>query len=442
MGTQASGIEDMNRGSRASEASLVLRASSFTSVAWVVSFFVVWLSASVALANSAPLPVSFTGTGRELPQAEIRVAIATELGRETLVDGRAGGEGEANGEGQAGRKEGGEPDSTLGLEQDTRERVLVAVDELGQLWVRYWGPRGLVDRHLAMPVHAEQIPLVVSLSVGNLVRQEAFELLRDLERRRAEQASATAAAKASAPPDNPTTSRSQPVATRAHGSKPRSAEPAPRRNSWGHYLVGDFPYFPSVDRACSLTSDSHCYDENNEQVFYDVPGRGVAGGLNAAHARYVMAYTRALTPDVWASVRVGFAFSGGKGKNATSKHDPVQSKFMPWLFELRLQDYPLPGALNGALRPYVHVAAGIAEQSAELKMTAPSAFDGTGTVSEAEAGQVTLIHATGLLFAGAGLGASLSVLEQLRLEAELSAFLAFPSNGWSVRPGIGLSYDF
>ena len=439
MGTQASGIEDMNRGSRASEASLVLRASSFTSVAWVVSFFAVWLSASVALANSAPLPVSFTGTGRELPQAEIRVAIATELGRETLADGRAGGEGEAKREGQ----EGGEPDSALELEQDTRERVLVAVDELGQLWVRYWGPRGLVDRHLAMPAHAEQIPLVVSLSVGNLVRQEAFELLRELEQRRAEQASAKAAAKPSPPPAKPTAARRPPpVTTLARSTRPRSAKAMPRRNSWGHYLVGDFAYFPSVDRACSPISNTPCYDDDDQRVFYDVPGRGVAGGVNAAHGRYVMAYARALTPDVWASVRVGYAFSGGKVKNAASKHDAMQSKFMPWLLELRLQDYPLPGALNGALRPYVHVAAGIAEQAAELKMTAPSAFDGTGAVSEAEAGQVTLIHATGLLFVGAGLGASLAILEQLRLEAELSGLLAFPSSGWSVRPGIGLSYDF
>ncbi len=321
--------------------------------------------------------------------------------------------------------------------------MLVAVDELGQLWVRYWGPRGVVDRHLAMPAHAEQIPLVVSLAVGNLVRQEAFELLRDLERRRAEQASAsTASAKASAPPAKPAASRSPPLVASPHTARPRLAKPAPARNAWGHYLVGDFAYFPSVDRVCRLSSNSRCYDENDEPVTYDVPGSGVAGGLNAAHARYVMAYGRALTPDVWASLRVGFAFSGGRGKNAVAKHDPAQSKFMPWLFELRLQDYPLPGAWNGALRPYVHVAAGIAEQSAELRMTAPSAFDGTGTVSESEAGQVTLIRATGLLFAGAGFGASLSVFDALRLEAELSAFLAFPSSGWSARPGIGLSYDF
>ncbi len=71
-----------------------------------------------------------------------------------------------------------------------------------------------------------------------------------------------------------------------------------------------------------------------------------------------------------------------------------------------------------------------------------TALDGSGAVSEADVGNVTAIHSLGLLFAGAGLGASLSVFEQQRFEAELSGFLAFGSTGWSVRPGIGLSYDF
>jgi hypothetical protein len=48
----------------------------------------------------------------------------------------------------------------------------------------------------------------------------------------------------------------------------------------------------------------------------------------------------------------------------------------------------------------------------------------------------------GVLFVGAGLGASLAVFDPLRLEAELSGFIAFPSTGWYVRPSVGLSYDF
>src|SRR3954464_9832952 len=114
MGTQRTGIKRMEEGRRGSAGDgcfsnsslLVLscarrqappaplkkqssspRVGRLTSVAWVVVFLISWLSAGRASANSAPLPVSFEGTGQALPQAEIRVAIATELGRETLAEG-------------------------------------------------------------------------------------------------------------------------------------------------------------------------------------------------------------------------------------------------------------------------------------------------------------------------------------------------------------------
>src|SRR3954470_2525158 len=90
MGTRSSGIQDMNEGRRGCPAGLVSRARRFASVAWVVVLLVSWLSAGRALANSAPLPVSFEGTGQALPQAEIRVAIGTELGREVLAETREG----------------------------------------------------------------------------------------------------------------------------------------------------------------------------------------------------------------------------------------------------------------------------------------------------------------------------------------------------------------
>ena len=56
--------------------------------------------------------------------------------------------------------------------------------------------------------------------------------------------------------------------------------------------------------------------------------------------------------------------------------------------------------------------------------------------------KVTAVHAMGLLYVGAGLGLSCDLGSQIRVEAELGGYLAFPSSGWFVRPGIGLSYDF
>jgi hypothetical protein len=426
MPSQARGIEEMKEGRRVSEARVFSSAGRFTRMAWVVVFLMSWLAAGRAAANSAPLPVSFEGGGQALPQAEIRVAIATELGRETLADDAAAAEMAAS-----------------------RERVVVAVDELGQLWVRYWGPRGLVDRHLAMPARPDQIRLVVSLSVGNLVRQEAFDLLRDIERRRAEQDRATAgagepAAKAveSSPKPAATTAIPRPAPQR-RAAAPASPPRVTPNSSWGHYLVGDFPYFPAVERACSASGGDSCYDRNFEPISYDVEGAGVAGGIVAAHSRYVMAYSRALRPDLRGSVRVGFAFSGGEAKSAAGRHDDDDmSKFMPWLFEARLQHFPSRGAFGGALRPFVHVAAGVSDVSAEVKLQVP--MDGTGQTPASLSGRgpITQVHPLGLLFAGAGFGGSLQLFDPLRLEAELSLFGTFPAAGWLARPSVGLSYDF
>jgi len=303
--------------------------------------------------------------------------------------------------------------------------VVVAVDELGQLWVRYWGPRGLADRHLPMPTRAEQIPLVVSLSVGNLVRQEAFELLRDIERRRA-----------STPAPQP------PLPRRASPVRARSDARAKPRNSWGHYLVGDFVHFPTLSRSCAPESNYRCYDSQGSPVTWDIEGWGVAGGLNVSHARYVMSYARELTPLLWASVRAGIAFTGGTKKNLAAKSDPTLPKFMPLSFELRLQGYPFGGPTSGRVRPYVSAQAGISEEVAEVAVTGPPPPLQSESQSQSAGQDVTTISAVGLLFAGAGLGVSVPLFDDVRLEAELSGCVAFPSTGWFVRPSAGLSYDF
>jgi hypothetical protein len=394
-------------------------------VAWVVVLLVSWLSAGRAWANSAPLPVLFEGSGQGLPQAEIRVAIGTELGREARAD--------------------------EGVGDENRERVVVAVDELGQLWVRYWGPRGLVDRHLTMPARPDQIPLVISLSVGNLVRQEAFELLRDLERRRVLEAKPPESAADAAPSVKPSPSSSAtppapalvpqpPLPRRAH--PPRApARPKPK-NSWGHYLAGDFAYFPTTTDVCRTAVNVSCYDHDFAPVTFDDEGTGVAGGIVAASGRYVMAYSRQLTPKLWGSVRVGFAFSGGEGKDAAVKQDPAMPEFLPWLVELRLQYFLGQGAFDGVLRPFAHVAGGVSEESAEVTVSPPLGPDGRPNTELIARQPMTAIRAMGILFAGGGLGLSVELFEHLRAEPELSGFLAFPSYGWFVRPSIGLTYDF
>lgn len=413
----------MRAGSRGAGAGLFSRAGSVASVAWVFTSVVSWWFAGEAWASGAPLSVSFEASGQGLPQAEIREAIGAELSRETRVEGGQGG---------------GNP-----------EGVVVAVDELGQLWVKYLGPRGLVDRHLAMPAHPDQVPLAVGLSVGNLVRQEAFELLRELEQHRGQRAKplespASASSSSKTGPLAPVAPSAIPEPAPSLGLRaPRAAPAVPsRRNSWGHYLVGDFAYFPNMTTVCAPGSSALCYDRNFAPITYDADGSGATAGLVPANARYVMAYSRKLGANLWGSLRVGFAFSGGKGQREAAKRDSSVREFMPWLIELRLQYFVGQGVFDGSLRPFVHAAGGVAEQSAELKIRAPWRATDADGMPIAEREPITTIHRLGLLFAGAGVGLSLELLDHLRLEPELSGFVAFPSFGWFVRPSIGLTYDF
>lgn len=396
----------------------------------MAAFLTVWLGADVAWGNSAPLLVVFAPSGKDLPQAAIRVAIGTELQREALSEAAVG-----EGSGVNPRT------YDVLAEPSSRERVEVAVDELGQLWVRYWGPRGLVDRHLAMPERPEQLPLLVSLAAGNLVRQQAFEWLRDVERRRAYAKADAAAPRVAEPVPTPAAKPAPTAAPRAAPVR-RASSLRERRNSWGNYLVGDFVYVPRVSRACSPSSSIACYDASGAPVFYDVEGSGIASGVQGAHARFVMAYSRAFTPNVWGTLRLGVAFSGGKAKTRAAEHEASQPKFWPWLFELRLQYFPVPRAVDDALRPYVHATAGSAEAAAELGLTAPPVFRDSDQPPEVPGERVTAIHALGLLHAGAGVGLSLAAFDGLRFETELSGFVAFPSSGWFARPGIGATYDF
>jgi len=222
---------------------------------------------------------------------------------------------------------------------------------------------------------------------------------------------------------------------------PALAAPEPK-NSWGHYLVGDFAYFPTTARVCAVGSRVSCYDRDFTPITYEASGSGVAGGIVATDGRYVMAYSRRLGPKLWAAARLGFAFSGGKGKRAAAKRDPVTPGFVPWLVELRAQYVVGQGALNGRLLPFVHAAFGLAEESAEVKVSAPLGSDGMPLAEVGDRGPITAIRSGGLLFAGGGCGLSLKLFDHVRAEAELSGFVAFPSPAWFVRPSFGLTYDF
>src|SRR5688572_27928957 len=114
---------------------------------WVATFLLAWLATGTARAAERRLLVAFEDSARTLPQQQIREAIAAELSGTAVVEA------------------GGSEARALALPAN---RLALAVDAEG-LWLKYQGPRGVVERHLSLPEHSEQIAVVVSLAVGNLV---------------------------------------------------------------------------------------------------------------------------------------------------------------------------------------------------------------------------------------------------------------------------------
>ena len=145
-----------------------------------------------------------------------------------------------------------------------------------------------------------------------------------------------------------------------------------------------------------------------------------------------------MLPDVWGSLRVGFAFLGADAQNEAAKRDSSVSSFMPWLVEARAQYFPFRRVFAGTSRPFAHVTAGFAEETPQLDVQPPME-----TQTDARGGTpIRVTYAMGPFFAGGGLGCSIAVFGPVRLEAELSGFVAFPKSGWFARPSVGGSYDF
>lgn len=354
----------------------------------VLAFLVAWLVAAVAHAQERRLLVAFEDSARALPQEQIRQAIALELASAAIVE-PGGAEARADG--------------------TPADRLVVALDAEG-LWIKYQGPRGLIERHLPLPERAEQVPVVVSLAVGNLVREEAFELQRELERRPsdAELAERRAFAAERAP---------KPVA-------PVRAARRPRLNSFAYVLSSAAMYQAHVNDPCSSRPSERgleCYvgssryrqpEGSLEQL--DLPRQTLLGSVSGTFA-----YTRVISFPVAVQVRAGMAVLGGGT--------------VPWFADFRIRNHIWNVAwAHNALRPFWYSGFGVG--NVETRSEARGrALDGQ---------RVDVVRHHGPLYLVSGLGLHGQLSESWHVEAEWGFSLHLPEGEPMMQLGVALAYDY
>lgn len=217
---------------------------------------------------------------------------------------------------------------------------------------------------------------------------------------------------------------------------------------------GDFLLLPKSDAACSENDDYGCYYQGG--VFRDpavaagvtgadgsVQGAGtVNGGFALGTKRILLGADVAITPEIVAGVKVGFAFGGGpQQKTATLETAP----FMPFHAEVRGSYWFNEGISRGTFRPFAAIATGIAQVDASVSVRIvdlsyrdqcrAQGQDATCVLPTLEAW-----NKTGTAFASLGGGLLYAITPDSGVLAEVRYMYMFPAPGSVVALQLGYSY--
>jgi hypothetical protein len=276
--------------------------------------------------------------------------------------------------------------------------LLVSIDrQRGELVVERRDAVGGMSRRVPLPADpAETIRLAVFL-IGNLARDEAADLVRQIHPRTSADASTPA-------PAAETRVRS----AREEGER---SSPKPKRFWIGAAFAYDLVAAPGAGDACTLsmqalpTTPYDCTANGldfpsrasnaGDQSIDIVPGESdsVAGGLVPGNFRILASFDYAATENVLVGLRLGYV---GKTYNGAAATQSVESRTMaaPFDAEVRatyvLGDDPFAKA---GLAPYAMIGAGVSQYSAQVGVTVVSAacarIKGTSTNPTAYQSQCT-----------------------------------------------------
>lgn len=250
-------------------------------------------------------------------------------------------------------------------------------------------------------------------------------------------------------------------------SEEETTSTGPRKWRIGIHLAQDIPSIGGTDVCLDenqLESNWACYwsstqDEAPYQsaTFGNVgPGGGgtIGSGFAFGTRRLLLSLDYALTANLTAGLRVGYAFGGGppagkyvqyerQGEN-TNRYGRVVEEgtdFLPFHFELRAAYFFGQEPLNElGLHPYVHVGGGAAQVDARAVAKVRDDFKVGPPTPDDEIGEIDAWKKLGQGFVTIGGGASYAISSTLSLQLNLNAMLLFSASGLNLQPSFGVTY--
>jgi hypothetical protein len=421
------------------------------------------LQAGLAL-GAEPLTLELGPSAASLPEGEIRLAVEKELGR---------------------RVTGKDPVAPSDVTIDVVE---------GNLVIRLRQGQSVVERTVPLPANVVDVPLTVSLIVGNLARDQSVGLgappAASGTEPSATAAPAPAATAAPAPAPRPLLA---PVSALDEQAAPAPPVPAYRSTWIGLHVAQDMA-FVGGNNVCDPNlgqkdNNYACfYEGTTDQPFVHTPfpfRDGIQQGLVVATTRLLASVEQAVTPWVTLGGRAGFAFGGGPpaGQRAEMVNGEVPDRakgsggtaFMPWHIELAARGWFLP-LTNQRFRAYAQASAGVAQVDAKVQIPEyDCTHAGMPDQNPEQAAQQSMIYTDqtgkdfspfeqckfgkgyynykyykptmvdgwkkmGQAFVSLGAGSMLAVTDTLGVVLNLNAMYMLPASGLVFEPSLGIQY--
>jgi hypothetical protein len=398
-----------------------------------------------------PLRVELDPTAAAFSEGDVRMAIEKELGR-----------------------------PVTGKDPTVPSDVHVAVAH-GNLVIRVKQGNRVVERSVPIPSNLADVPLTVSLIVGNLARDQSVGL--------------TPLATPRTEPERPRTPSMRRPRPEHEGVRHHLA-PFPDdtrfRSHWFGVHVAQDIMTADGNNVCDPTlgqknGNYTCvYEGTSDRPFVHTPypyRDGIQGGWVPATQRLLFSYDHAPFPFLTLGGRAGYAFGGGPpaGQAVQDVDGIVPDRatgsggvpFFPYHLEVKVAYWWAP-LTNRLLRSYVHAALGTAQVDAKVTIPEydctkagipdqnPEQAESQSRVFTDPSGDVytpyeqcklgkgyydyryykpTLVDAwkkSGKLFVSLGAGGMLAITDQLGVVLNLNVMLMLPAPGLVLEPSIGL----
>jgi len=350
--------------------------------------------------NSSNVAVLFDASASDLPEVEIRAAVARELGTS--------------------------PDVTVLAAART---LTIAVDG-PELVVTSSAPEGSTERRLSMPDDRAELPELLALLAVNLTRdQRVF--------------AAVPAPVRSAPP--------KPAAAVAEAP----AAPAEPRAWFGVHIAQDYfdVHSASVCNPATPGYDSNysCWVSGTGQRYVPTyPGQArTIPGSYAAQSRLLLSYDHALTPYFSLGGRAGYGLNLMQ-RTRTAPEYPGHIATSPWQLEGRATLWS--PRIAGRLQVLAGADAGLIEMQSNSD-AAPDCSAANGTTNRSDfcgftlpSGQIVnsqivrLRSKVGWAFAGAHVGAVLALVGHVATELNVDVMGTFPTRTFAAQASLGVLY--